>query len=157
MVAKKTQVEEVQVSIEDGQGGVHCTLLIRLLHEHHGIDANRHYVNYPEEEREVDSSSDSDEELEDLEEDEENDEICDENDNDREDEEDLQSGNLDLGSRVNTISSQSLKGNVNIQRRESNIRQMAEEFRQHTENEKRKIYVLLSKTTRRQSKRGRDD
>ena len=135
-----------------------CTLLIRLLLEHHGIDANRHYVNYPEEEGEVDSSSDSDEEPEDLEEDEENDDICDENDNDREDEEDLESGNLDLGSRVNRISSQSLEGNVNIQRRESNIRQMAEEFRQHTENEKkkRKNYVLLPKTTRSQSKRARD-
>ena len=47
---------------------------------------------------------------------------------------------------------------MNVQRREYNIRQMAEEFRQHTENEKkkRKNYVLLPKTTRSKSKRARD-
>ena len=44
---------------------------------------------------------------------------------------------------------------MNVQRRENNIRQMAEEFRQQMENEKkkRKNYVLLPKTTRSQSKR----
>ena len=36
-----------------------CTLLIQLLLEHFGIDANTYYVNYPDEEGDNDSSSDS--------------------------------------------------------------------------------------------------
>ena len=66
MVAKEAKVEEIQESFED------CTLLIKLLLEQYGIQAEMHYVGCPEQEGEDEESSSSEEEAEDEDEDDSN-------------------------------------------------------------------------------------
>ena len=119
-----------------------CTLLIRLLLEHFGIDANTYYVNYPDEEGGNASSSDSSGEEEDYVNDDDEDDEDDEDDSDDSDhasiEIDENDGNQDLAKRVNAISDRSREGNQHLLRRAQNIRQLEEGFRNHEEEENRR-------------------
>ena len=92
--------------------------------QHHGINPNKHYLNYPEEEDEDNDTSSSDEEEQDS--------------NTNQNESDLNNSfeedNISFGSLsevVNRVSETCLEGNVNIQRRQERIDELQEEFRKH--------------------------
>ena len=96
--------------------------------QHHGINPNKHYLNYPEEEEEDDEdneTSSSDEE--------EQDSNTNQNESDLNnsfDEDNITSGSS-LAEVVNRVSETCLEGNVNIQRRQERIDELQEEFKKH--------------------------